>query len=114
MDITGKGKLLKIYLGETEKWHGKTLYHQVVLKLREQGIAGVTAYRGLVGYGADKILHSAKILDLSADLPMVIEAVDSEENISRVLPVMQEMVPRGLIMIVDVDIVQYGPFKVNK
>ncbi|MFA5881443.1 MAG: DUF190 domain-containing protein, partial [Eubacteriales bacterium] len=108
---TGKGKLLKIYLGETEKWHGKTLYNQVVMRLKEQGIAGATVYRGLLGYGEDKHMHSAKILDLSVDLPMVIEAVDSEENIKRVLPVVQEMVPRGLIMVIDVDIVQYGPYK---
>jgi len=109
MDIAGKGKLLKVYLGETEKWKGKTLYHQLVLKLKEEGIAGVTVYRGIEGYGADKVLHSAKILDLSADLPMVIEAVDTEENITKVLPLVQEMVPRGLVMVVDVEIIKYGP-----
>ncbi|ADG81460.1 hypothetical protein Tfer_2415 [Thermincola ferriacetica] len=114
MDITGKGKLLKIYLGETEKWKGKSLYHQLVLKLKEEGIAGVTVYRGIEGYGADKVLHSARILDLSADLPMILEAVDSAENITRVLPMVQEMVPRGLIMVVDVDIVRYGPFRVKQ
>jgi len=109
MDIAGKGKLLKVYLGETEKWKGKTLYHQLVLKLKEEGIAGATVYRGIEGYGADKVLHSAKILDLSADLPMVIEAVDTEENITKVLPLVQEMVPRGLVMVVDVEIIKYGP-----
>ncbi|MHB9093292.1 MAG: DUF190 domain-containing protein [Eubacteriales bacterium] len=110
MNITGKGKMLKIYLGETEKWHGKTLYHQVVMKLREEGLAGATVYRGILGYGADKVIHSAKILDLSADLPMVIDEIDSEENIMKVLPVIREMVPRGLIIVVDIDIVQYGPY----
>ncbi|PKM82318.1 MAG: hypothetical protein CVU89_04755 [Firmicutes bacterium HGW-Firmicutes-14] len=108
MDITGKGKLLKIYVGETEKWKGKSLYHQLVIKLKEEGIAGVTVYRGIEGYGADKVLHSAKILDLSADLPMVVEAVDKEENIKKVLPVVREMVPRGLVMVVDVEIIKYG------
>ncbi|MDA8212274.1 MAG: DUF190 domain-containing protein [Clostridia bacterium] len=111
MDITGKAKLLKIYVGEAEKWRGKTLYNQIVMKLREAGIAGATVYRGILGYGADKQLHSAKILDLSADLPMVIEAVDSEENIMRILPAVQEMVPRGLIMLVDVNVIQYGAKK---
>lgn len=111
MDITGKAKLLKIYVGEAEKWRGKTLYNQIVMKLREAGIAGATVYRGILGYGADKQLHSAKILDLSADLPMVIEAVDSEENILRILPDVQEMVPRGLIMLVDVNVIQYGAKK---
>lgn len=110
MNITGRGKMLKIYLGETEKWHGKTLYHQVVMKLREEGLAGATVYRGILGYGADKVIHSAKILDLSADLPMVIDVIDSEENIMKVLPVIREMVPRGLIIVVDIDIVQYGPY----
>ncbi len=110
MNITGRGKMLKIYLGETEKWHGKTLYHQVVMKLREEGLAWATVYRGILGYGADKVIHSAKILDLSADLPMVIDVIDSEENIMKVLPVIREMVPRGLIIVVDIDIVQYGPY----
>lgn len=108
MDIAGKGKLLKIYVGETEKWKGKSLYHQLVLKLKEAGIAGVTVYRGIEGYGADKVLHSTRILDLSADLPMVVEAVDSEEYILKVMPMVKEMVPRGLIMIVDVEIAQHG------
>jgi PII-like signaling protein len=108
MDITGKAKLLKIYVGETEKWKGKNLYHQLVLKLKEAGIAGVTVYRGIEGYGADKVLHRAKVLDLSADLPIVVEAVDSEEYILKVIPLVKEMVPRGLIMIVDVEIVQHG------
>ncbi len=106
MDITRKDKLLKVYLGETEKWKGKTLYHQLVLKLKEEGIASVSVYRGIVGYGADKVLHSAKMLELSANLPMVVEAVDSEENITKVLPILREMVPRGFIIVVDVDIVQ--------
>lgn len=113
MSLEGKAKLLKIYVGEAEKWRGKTLYNQIVMKLREAGIAGATVYRGILGYGADKKLHSAKILDLSADLPMVIETVDTEENIMRILPVIQEMVPRGLIMQVDVNVIQYGP-KGNK
>ncbi|MHB9095996.1 MAG: DUF190 domain-containing protein [Eubacteriales bacterium] len=111
MDIPGKSKLLKIYVGETEKWKGKNLYHQLLLRLKEEGIAGVTVYRGIEGYGADKVLHSSRILDLSADLPMVIEAVDSEENITKVLPLVKEMVPRGLIMVVDVEVIQYRAFK---
>lgn len=109
MDITGRGKLLKIYVGETEKWKGKNLYHHLLLKLKEEGIAGVTVYRGLEGYGADKVLHSARILDISADLPMIIEAVDTEENIIKVLPLVKEMVPRGLVMVVDVEVIKYGP-----
>lgn len=100
-----KGKLLKIYVGETEKLHKKNLYHQILLKLKEEGIIGATVSRGIEGYGADKILHSARILDLSADLPMIIEAVDTEENILRVLPAIKEMVPRGLIFTVDIEVI---------
>lgn len=100
-----KGKLLKIYVGETETWNGKNLYHHILLKLRQEGIIGATVSRGIEGYGADKVLHSAKILDLSADLPMLIEAVDTEENIQRVLPVIRDIVPRGLIFIADVEVI---------
>lgn len=76
-----------------------------MLKLRQEGIIGATVSRGIEGYGADKLLHSARILDLSADLPMIIEAVDTEENIQKVLPAIREMVPRGLIFTVDVEVI---------
>ncbi|TWH52076.1 DUF190 domain-containing protein [Sporomusa sp. KB1] len=105
---SGKCKLLKIYVGELQKYEGKNLYHAIIYKLKESGIAGVTASRGVEGYGVDKLIKKVGILDLSADLPMVIEAVDTEEKISAVLPAISEMVTRGLVYVVDVDVVKHG------
>ncbi|MHB1420357.1 MAG: DUF190 domain-containing protein [Bacillota bacterium] len=105
MSIHGQAKLLTLYIGEGENWKGKPLYLALIIKLKEHGIAGATASRGILGYGAMKQLHFAKILDLSADLPMIVQAVDAEEKISKVLPVIQEMVNRGLITVSDVQVV---------
>lgn len=92
-------KLLKIYTGENEHWQGTTLYHALVLKFRELGLAGVTVYRGMEGYGHEKRLRTSRILELSADLPVIIEVVDTEENISRVLPLVKKMVQKGLVIL---------------
>lgn len=94
-------KLLKIYTGENEHWQGTALYHALVLKFRELGMAGVTVYRGMEGYGPEKRLRTTRILELSADLPVIVEVVDTEENISRVLPLVKEMVKKGLVIIQD-------------
>lgn len=103
-----KGKLLKIYIGENERYHNKALYHYLVSWLRDQGISGVTVGRGIEGYGQDKILHTARFLELSADLPMVIEAVDTPERIDTVIPGLCAIVPRGLIYTMDVEIHKFG------
>lgn len=92
-------KLLKIYTGENEHWQGAVLYHALVLKFRELGLTGVTVYRGMEGYGPEKRLRTSRILELSADLPVIIEVVDTEENISRILPLVKEMVKKGLIIL---------------
>lgn len=105
MESEDRRKLLKIYCGEAEKWQGKNLYHQIIMRLKQEGIAGVTIYRGIMGYGADKVVHSSKILELSVDLPVIIEVVDTEDKMNRVLPFIREMVPRGLLMLVDVQII---------
>ncbi len=104
----GKCKLLKIYVGELQKYNGKSLYHSIVLKLKNLGIAGVTVSRGVEGYGVANLIKKVGILDLSADLPMIIEAVDTEENISSVLPIISDMVKRGLIYVVDADVIKHG------
>lgn len=104
----GKCKLLKIYVGELQRYEGKSLYHAIILKLRELGVVGATVSRGVEGYGVDKLIKKAGILDLSADLPMIIEVVDNEEKISAVLPVIAPMVSKGLIYVVDVDVIKYG------
>lgn len=101
-----KYKLLKIYIGEMQRYGGKSLYHAIVLKLGELGVAGATVSRGVEGYGADKLIKKAGILDLSADLPMIIEAVDTEEKINAAAPVISQMLGRGLVYVVDVDVIK--------
>lgn len=103
-----KGKLLKVYVGENERYQNKPLYQYLVRWLNKNGVAGVTVNRGIEGYGHDKVLHSARLLDLSADLPIVLEIVDTPENIEAVLPEITKMVPRGLVFSVEVEIHKYG------
>src|SRR5213083_2753901 len=97
MKIEGEGRLLRIFIGESDTWHGKPLYQAIVQRLREEGIAGATVIRAIEGYGARSHLHSARILRLSEDLPLVIEVVDRAERIERVLPALDEMVAGGLV-----------------
>lgn len=108
MSLSGPAKLLTIYTGETVQWKGKALYQALVMKLKQNGIAGATAIRGIEGYGARKQLHVAKLLDLSVDLPVIVEAVDTEEKIRNILPLVQEMVTQGLITLSDVEIIPHG------
>lgn len=103
-----KYKLLKIYIGEMQRHAGKSLYHAIVLKLGELGVAGATVSRGVEGYGSDKLIKKAGILDLSADLPMIIEAIDTEEKIAAAASVISQMLGRGLMCIVDVEVIRRG------
>ena len=86
MKLEGEGKLLRIFIGESDRWHGKPLYEAIVLAAREQGLAGATVLRGPMGFGANSHIHTAKILRLSEDLPMIIEIVDVENKIHEFLP----------------------------
>src|SRR5262245_39223754 len=95
-------KLLRIYLGESDRWHHQPLYEAIVFKARELGLAGATVLRGPMGFGANSRLHTAKILRLSMDLPIVIEIVDSAENVERLLPHLEEMVLEGIVTLEDV------------
>ncbi len=103
-----KCQLLKIYVSEDSKYKGRSLYSAVVSKLKEAGMAGVTVTRAIEGYGKGKALHTARILDLSSSLPIIIEAVDTAERISRVLPLVSEMVNEGMIFVTDVNVIKYG------
>ena len=107
MKIEGPGKLLRIFIGESDRWHGRALAEAIVLMLREEGLAGATVVRGIEGFGADSRIHTAHILRLSEDLPIVIEVVDREERIRSVLPKLDDMVQEGLVCVADVDIVMY-------
>jgi PII-like signaling protein len=107
MKIPEEGQLLRIFIGESDRWKGKPLYEAIILKAREMGIAGATMLRGMMGYGAASRIHTAKILRLSEDLPVVVEIVDSKEKITALLPTIEEMVQEGLVTIENVRVLQY-------
>jgi PII-like signaling protein len=107
MTIPEDGYLLRIFVGESDRHGHHPLYEAIVLKAREQGLAGATVLRGLMGFGKHSILHTAKILRLSEDLPMVIEIVDSREKIDEFLPLLSEMISDGLVTLERVKVLQY-------
>lgn len=102
------GKLLRIYVGEADKWRGRPLYEGIVLKARDLGLAGATVLRSPMGFGATAELHTAKILRLSLDLPIVIEVADQEERIRQFLDVLEGMVGQVTATVQDVQILAYG------
>ena len=105
--IEGEGKLLRVFIGESDTWHGKPLYQAIVERVRAEGIAGATVVRGIEGFGADSRIHTSRILRLSEDLPVVIEIVDSAEQIERIVPLLDEMIGEGLLTLERVQIVAY-------
>jgi uncharacterized protein len=107
MKLPEQGMLLRIFVGETDKYEGKPLYEWIVLKARELNLAGATVVRGILGFGADSRLHSAKVLRLSEDLPVVIEIVDTEENLNKLLPLLDDAVLEGLITLEKVKVIKY-------
>jgi PII-like signaling protein len=107
MRIEGEGKLLRIFVGESDTWHGRPLYEAIVTRVRKEGLAGATVIRGIEGFGAHSRIHSSRILRLSQDLPIVIELVDTAENIDRVLPILDEMVSEGMVTLERVEVIAY-------
>jgi PII-like signaling protein len=107
MKLDGSGLLVRIYLGESDTWQGRPLYQAIVARLRERGLAGATVLRGIEGFGAKQHLHSTRILSLSEDLPILVEAVDTEEKVRAVLPELDELLPDGLITLEKVDVITY-------
>ncbi len=108
MKLEGEGCLLRIYIGELDKWHHQPLYEAIVVKAREMGLAGATVLRGPMGFGAHSRLHTAKILRLSEDLPIIVEIVDKEEKINAFLPEMDRMVRDGLITLEKVRVIKFS------
>jgi PII-like signaling protein len=108
MQIPRQALLLRIFIGEDDKAGGSPLYEAIVLKAREQHLAGATVLRGSMGFGASSRLHTTKILRLSEDLPLVIEIIDSEEKINAFLPALDGMMTSGLITLEKVQVLQYG------
>ncbi len=111
MKLEGEGKLLRVFIGESDRVDGRPLYERIVLAAREQGLAGATVLRGLEGFGARSLIHTAKIVRLSEDLPVVVELVDTPEKIQAFLPVVEAMFERGgcggLITVERAEIIRY-------
>lgn len=103
-----KARLMRIYLGENDKWKGKPLYEAIVSALRAHEIAGVTVYRGILGYGANRRIHKDAALSLSHDRPILLSIVDAEEKLQAFMPVLDEMLQQGIVVLSDVDVVKYS------
>ncbi len=107
MNLPHEAVLLRIFLGESDRWKHQPLYEAIVLKAREMHLAGATVLRGPMGFGKSSRLHTAKILRLSMDLPLVIEIVDAEEKIQAFLPLLDEMMQGGLVTLEKVRVIDY-------
>ena len=107
MKIPTDGQLLRIFIGEADKWQGKPLYEEIVYLAKKEKMAGATAIKGFMGFGCKSRMHTAKLLRLSEDLPIVIEIVDSEEKINGFLPRLDAMVQEGLITLEKTNVIMY-------
>ncbi|MCI0426317.1 MAG: DUF190 domain-containing protein [Actinobacteria bacterium] len=107
MRIEGEARLVRIFIGESDHWEGRPLYEALVRRARDMGLAGATVLRGIEGFGASSIVHTARILRLSEDLPIVIEIVDSAEKVEEFLGVTDEMVTEGMVTVERVEIRKY-------
>jgi len=108
MQLPRNAILLRIFIGENDRHDGRPLYESIVLKAREAGLGGATVLRGPMGFGHSSRLHTAKILRLSEDLPLIIEIVDAEPKIDAFLPVLDSMMSSGLVTLEKVQVLQYG------
>jgi PII-like signaling protein len=107
MTIGVTGQLLRVFIGESDEHEGQPLYRAIVLKARELGLAGATVFRGAMGFGANSRVHTTRLLELSTDLPILIELVDREEKVSQLLPFLDTVVTEGLITIEAVKVLKY-------
>lgn len=108
MKIEGNGKLLKIFICEGDQWHGEPLYHAIIRKAKEHGLAGATIVKGIEGFGTNSRIHTRRIEALSNNLPVEIEIIDSEEKINEIIKVLEPMMSEGLMMVLkNVEIIKY-------
>jgi len=107
----GERTLMRIHVGESDKWHGKPLHEAIVTLLRKEGFSGATVLRGVGGYGGSSIYHTDKLLRLSQDLPIIVEVIETQERIEQILPRMDEMVEGGLITLEKVRVILYRAAK---
>ncbi|SHJ96678.1 DUF190 domain-containing protein [Propionispora hippei] len=106
--IASQAKRLRIYIGESDHWKRRSLYQAIVEKAKELDMAGATVFRGIVGYGANSRIHTASIVDLSSDLPILVEIIDSEDYVAKLLPFLDDMLEEGMVTIDDIEVIKYG------
>jgi PII-like signaling protein len=107
--LNGQQVLVRIFIGESDKWHHRPLHQALLERLRREGFAGATVFRGLSGFGAHSVVHTTKILRLSEDLPILIEVVESEDRMALLTGILDEMVPEGLVTMENVRVLKYAP-----
>ena len=107
--LDGNQLLVRLYLGESDRWHHTSLYRAILERLRREGFAGATVIHGVAGFGATSVIHTASLVELSADLPVLIEVVDDEEHVERLLPILDEMIGGGaLVTLEKVRVLKYA------
>jgi PII-like signaling protein len=107
--LDGVQVLARVFVGESDKWHHQPLHRALLERLRAEGFAGATVFRGIAGFGAHSVIHTSHVLDLSADLPVIVEVVDTEEQMEKLLPILDEMVQQGVLVTMEkVRVVRYG------
>ncbi|HTQ47693.1 MAG TPA: DUF190 domain-containing protein [Polyangiaceae bacterium] len=110
--LDGEQFLARIFIGEDDKWHHRPLDRVLLERLRREGFAGATVFRGLAGFGANSVIHTANIVDLSSDLPIVIEVVDDQEHMDKLIPILDEMVTGGALITMErVRVIKYASGK---
>jgi PII-like signaling protein len=107
--LDGEQLLVRIFLGDADKWHHAPLARALLERLRKEGFAGATVLRGLSGFGASSVVHTANIVDLSSDLPIIIEVVDDQAHIDKLLPILDEMLGGALVTVEKVRVLKYAP-----
>jgi PII-like signaling protein len=107
MKLEGKAKMLRIHFGEDDQWQGQPLYQAIVERCRQLDIAGATVFRGIEGYGASTIIRRSHLFHFSSDAPILIQVIDTEQNIQRLIPELDAMVAEGLVAVSDVEVIKY-------
>jgi PII-like signaling protein len=109
--LTGEQVLVRVFIGKDDLWHGRPLFLALIDRLRREGFAGATAFQGVAGFGPRSVMHTVHILRLSADLPILVEIVDTEERTEKLIPILDEMVDEGLVTMEKVRVLKYAPGK---
>jgi PII-like signaling protein len=107
--LEGEQWMIRIFVGESDRWHGRPLADALLERLRKEGFAGATVLRGLAGFGARSVVHTSHLLELSQDLPLVVEVVETEERVKQLEPILDEMVGDGLVTLEKVRVLRYKP-----